>query len=305
MMSRVPGWRAQGTWATVDQLGDDDFIEFDLQLLRERSYLDGAQWQASKDLSEDCRLARSRYDRDARARVAAAVNRRMPRDARQASVLAWAKAAFTAEQATSLPQRGLRLLEEATEAFQACGGDAQSAHRLVDYVFGRPVGEVGQELGGVGVTLLALAAAAGLSAEDEEVREVERVLARPLEEFARRNRAKNDAGLLLLTPAAPATTTSVALDPSVAPGDVGEGDVGEEAQAIVGRIAAENMPPSTTKRRLAPSGGHGVDGAHPRSCRCGGRGWLWGHQLRHDAEYVTDNRYQCDADVDDATDEDG
>lgn len=76
------------------------------------------------------------------------------RDARQAQVVAWAKAAFIEAQATSLPQRGLRLLEEAIEAFQAAGGDREQAHKLIDYVFDRPPGRLGQELGGVGVTLV-------------------------------------------------------------------------------------------------------------------------------------------------------
>lgn len=86
------------------------------------------------------------------------------RDRRQEKVFAWAKAAFTEEQTTSLPQRGLRLLEESIEAFQACGGDPAMAHKLVDFVFARPAGALHQELGGVGVTVLALAAAAGLAA---------------------------------------------------------------------------------------------------------------------------------------------
>lgn len=118
------------------------------------------------------------------------------RDGRQAQIFAWAKQAFTTYQATSLPQRGLRLLEEAIEAFQTVGGDPAQAHELVDYVFGRPAGVLHQELGGVGVTLLALAAAAGLSADEEEAREVARVLSKPVEELTRRNAAKNEAGFL-------------------------------------------------------------------------------------------------------------
>lgn len=128
---------------------------------------------------------------------------RMPvavRDHRQAKIFTWTQAAFTVEQATSLPQRGLRLLEEAVEAYQAVGGDPAMAHRLVDFVFSRPVGELGQELGGISVCLLALAAAAGLSADAEEQREVARVLAKPVEEFQRRNAAKNAAGFLSLDP---------------------------------------------------------------------------------------------------------
>lgn len=123
----------------------------------------------------------------------------MTRDERQATIFEWAKAAFTVEQSTSLPQRGLRLLEEAVEAFQACGGNKDKAHEMIDYVFGRPPGELGQELGGVSVCVLALAAAAGLSAETEEQREVTRVLAKPLAEFTARNQAKNDAGFLVVS----------------------------------------------------------------------------------------------------------
>jgi hypothetical protein len=122
------------------------------------------------------------------------------RDDRQAQIFAWPQAAFTVEQATSLPQRGLRLLEESIEAFQAVGGDPAQAHKLVDYVFSRPVGVLHQGLGGVNSGLLALSAAAGLSAEAEEQREVTRVLAKPIEEFTRRNEAKNAAGFLAQEP---------------------------------------------------------------------------------------------------------
>jgi NTP pyrophosphatase (non-canonical NTP hydrolase) len=119
------------------------------------------------------------------------------RDDRQAAIFAWAKSAFSIPEATSLPQRGLRLLEESIEAFQACGGDEGSAQRLVSFVFSRPPGQLGQELGGVGVTVLALAAAAGMSADTEEMREVVRVLSKPIGEFTQRNKAKNKAGFLL------------------------------------------------------------------------------------------------------------
>jgi NTP pyrophosphatase (non-canonical NTP hydrolase) len=84
--------------------------------------------------------------------------------------------------------------QEMIETFQACGGDAGKAHELVTFVFGRDPGEVGQELGGVAVTVLALAGAAGLSADEEEAREIHRVLSRPLREFTERNASKNAAG---------------------------------------------------------------------------------------------------------------
>lgn len=121
----------------------------------------------------------------------------LPRDRRQEMVASWAQAAFGQREATSLPQRGLRLLEEAIEAFQACGGEEFKAHELVAFVFGREKGKIGQELGGVAVCVLALAAAAGLSADEEEAREIHRVLSKPLAEFTARNAAKNAAGFLV------------------------------------------------------------------------------------------------------------
>lgn len=122
------------------------------------------------------------------------VERSLPRDRRQEMIASWAEMAFGREEATGLPQRGLRLLEEAIEAFQACGGDAAIAHKLVSFVFERPPGEVGQELGGVAVCVLALAAAAGVDADEEEAREIHRVLSKPLGEFTQRNASKNAAG---------------------------------------------------------------------------------------------------------------
>lgn len=126
--------------------------------------------------------------------------RELSRELRQEKLALWAELAFGRDQATSIPQRGLRLLEEAIEAFQACGGDEAMAHKLVTYVFARPPGEVGQELGGVAVTVLLLAAAAGLSADEEECREVHRVLTKPVGEFTARNASKNAAGFLVEQP---------------------------------------------------------------------------------------------------------
>lgn len=127
-----------------------------------------------------------------------ATERGIPRDQRQEMLASWAELAFGRDEATSVPQRGLRLLEEAIEAFQAAGGDEAIAHKLVAFVFARPAGTVGQELGGVAVTTLLLAAAAGVSADDEEAREIHRVLSKPLKEFTKRNEDKKAAGFLQL-----------------------------------------------------------------------------------------------------------
>lgn len=124
--------------------------------------------------------------------------RSLPRDQRQELIARWVALAFGGAEATSVQQRGLRLLEEAIEAFQACGCDEAIAHRLVAYVFARPPGEIGQELGGVAVTTLALAAAAGLSADEEEAREIHRVFSKPIREFTARNASKNAAGFKIV-----------------------------------------------------------------------------------------------------------
>jgi NTP pyrophosphatase (non-canonical NTP hydrolase) len=125
------------------------------------------------------------------------------RHQRQVLLVDWARKAFGDVEATSVPQRGLRLLEEAIEAFQACGGDEAMAHKLVKFVFEREPGQIGQELGGVAVTVLLLASAAGLSADEEECREVHRVLSKPLREFTDRNANKNAAGFRIVPPTAP------------------------------------------------------------------------------------------------------
>jgi hypothetical protein len=60
-------------------------------------------------------------------------------------------------------ERNHRFLEEALELVQSTGCTASEAHQLVDYVFNRPIGEPAQELGGVMVTLAALANASNLN----------------------------------------------------------------------------------------------------------------------------------------------
>lgn len=74
----------------------------------------------------------------------------------QARVQPWLHACFGPVIAADREERNHRFLEEALELVQACGCTASDAHQLVDYVFGRPVGEASQEVGGVMVTLAAL-----------------------------------------------------------------------------------------------------------------------------------------------------
>jgi hypothetical protein len=79
----------------------------------------------------------------------------------QSRVQPWMLKCFGAEISRDYSERCHRFLEEALELVQAGGTTADEAHQLVDYVYGRPVGELHQEVGGVMVTLAALCLAFG------------------------------------------------------------------------------------------------------------------------------------------------
>ncbi|WP_198598311.1 hypothetical protein [Mangrovicella endophytica] len=59
---------------------------------------------------------------------------------------------------------------------QACGCTRSEAHQLVDYVFDRPTGERGQEVGGTKVTLAALCHAFQIDMEKEAKKELARIM---------------------------------------------------------------------------------------------------------------------------------
>jgi hypothetical protein len=93
----------------------------------------------------------------------------------QQRVQPWLLACFGAEIASDKDERNHRFLEEALELVQACGCTASEAHQLVDYVFGRAVGEPNQEVGGVMVTLAALCLAQGLDMHSAAETELARI----------------------------------------------------------------------------------------------------------------------------------
>jgi hypothetical protein len=79
----------------------------------------------------------------------------------QDRVQPWMLTCFGAEISADVAERNHRFLEEALELVQSTGCTASEAHQLVDYVFGREIGETHQEIGGVMVTLAALCLALG------------------------------------------------------------------------------------------------------------------------------------------------
>ena len=77
----------------------------------------------------------------------------------------------------------------------ACGLTIADVDCQMWRTFNRPVGEPAQEIGGVGITLLGLAHALGVSADDEEAKELERVQSKPAEHWQKRDAAKRAVGV--------------------------------------------------------------------------------------------------------------
>ena len=93
----------------------------------------------------------------------------------QARVEPWLFECFGEMIAGDKEERNHRFLEEALELVQACDCTAEEAHKLVDYVFSRPVGEKSQEVGGVHVTLAALCLAQGIDGQAAAEAELSRI----------------------------------------------------------------------------------------------------------------------------------
>lgn len=93
----------------------------------------------------------------------------------QHRVFFWMSACFGATIASDRTERNHRFIEEALELVQSLGCSQSEAHQLVDYVYGRPVGDPEQEAGGVMVTLAALCLANSLNMELAAEQELDRV----------------------------------------------------------------------------------------------------------------------------------
>lgn len=126
------------------------------------------------------------------------------REQRQARVASWVEACFGTAAQADRRERIMRVLEEATELAQAEGVELELVQRVAPVVYSRPAGKPQQEAGGVMVTMLAYAAAAGFSLDAAEVAEIERIHAKTPEHFRQRQAEK--AALGISTPPAPAPT---------------------------------------------------------------------------------------------------
>lgn len=120
------------------------------------------------------------------------------RDARQRRFGNWLMTAKGGELHGA--EQAARVLEEAVELAQACRVDRDTAMNIVRAVYNGHPGDVAQEAGGVGVTLLACCETLGISADMAEAEELERVTTIPVAVFQHRQRQKRYHGLTPIVP---------------------------------------------------------------------------------------------------------
>lgn len=94
----------------------------------------------------------------------------------QERVYQWLVKCFGKDIAHDREERNHRFLEEALELVQAAGCTKDEALKLVDYVFGRPTGNIAQEVGGVRVTLSCFCSAHNIDCDAEAETELARIL---------------------------------------------------------------------------------------------------------------------------------
>lgn len=121
------------------------------------------------------------------------------RQQRQVEILQWANATFGTATADNTGERNRRFAEESIELVQALGLDKQVLHDIIDHVYAKPDGDIAQEIGQVGVSLLGLSEHLGIRADDEERKEFDRIQSLPSEHWQARQNSKAEKGLGLKT----------------------------------------------------------------------------------------------------------
>jgi hypothetical protein len=96
-------------------------------------------------------------------------------DALQPRVGDWLHRTFDPDTISNRTERVMRFLEEAMELGQALGIMPDQNAKIAEYVYGRPVGEPHQEVGGTMITLAALCHVFGLDMLAEGERELARI----------------------------------------------------------------------------------------------------------------------------------
>jgi NTP pyrophosphatase (non-canonical NTP hydrolase) len=153
---------------------------------------------------EEAQHAQSLWDGDvAEIRAALTALRSEGEASFQSRVQPWMMACFGPEISADRVERSDRFIEEALELVQAGGYTKDRAHALVDYVFGRPQGEINQEVGGVMVTLAAHCLAHGIDMHAAAEAELARIWTKV--DAIRAKQAAKPTGSALPVPAPPRT----------------------------------------------------------------------------------------------------
>lgn len=116
------------------------------------------------------------------------------RDSRQVRVAMWVEDVF-GEVGLYRHERALRFIEEAIELAQAEGLTIEQVSKVAGHVFSKEKGDIAQEVGGVGITLLAYCEVVGVSADHAELTEYGRIMSLPGDYFRKRQNVKADAGI--------------------------------------------------------------------------------------------------------------
>jgi len=95
---------------------------------------------------------------------------------RQMVVEEWVIKTFGQACLSSVEERVLRVVEEALELAQSEFVPRERIEQLLSHVWARPLGNPSQELGSLGITMLAYAAAKGMNCDATEVMELTRIV---------------------------------------------------------------------------------------------------------------------------------
>lgn len=92
-------------------------------------------------------------------------------------------------------ERGMRFGEESFELLQAIGLTKEELIKLMDHVYSKEPGRVGQEIGGCVTTLLPLAESQNVDMNIAALMEIDRIHSLPPEKFQRRQELNVSLGI--------------------------------------------------------------------------------------------------------------
>ena len=99
------------------------------------------------------------------------------------------------KRAMNRKERARRFIEEAVELVQSCGLPLSEVTPIVNFVYQKPKGRIGQEIGGVYTTLVTLAEASNCDAHICALMECDRIHSLPPEKFRNRQRQNVKDGI--------------------------------------------------------------------------------------------------------------